>query len=136
MQQLPEIPPLDVIVGLASAGLLLAALVYLVRSRSEHPLIAVGAPSGPAKLSLFAPLPSNDLRRRLSFLGSLFGHLFGIALIPWVHALHPHKLMFDFERHDLVVLEYRIPDVPLVAPSDLEAEEEAEPEELEPEKEK
>ena len=136
MQQLPEIPPLDVIVGLASAGLLLAALVYLVRSRSEHPLIAVGAPSGPAKLSLFAPLPSNDLRRRLSFLGSLFGHLFGIALIPWVHALHPHKLMFDFERHDLVVLEYRIPDVPLVAPSDLEAEEEAEPEEPEPEKEK
>ena len=79
---------------------------------------------------------TNDLRRRLSFLGSLFGHLFGIALIPWVHALHPHKLMFDFERHDLVVLEYRIPDVPLVAPSDLEAEEEAEPEEPEPEKEK
>ena len=137
MQQLPEIPPLDVIVGVASAGLLLAALVYLIRSRSGYSLIEVGAPGKPAKLSLFAPLPSNDLRRRLSFLGSLFGHLFGIALVPWVHTLHPHKLMFDFERHDLVVLEYRIPDVPLVAPSDLEeeAEEKSEPE-PEPEKEK
>ena len=134
MQQLPEIPPLDVIVGVASAGLLLAALVYLIRSRPEHSLIEVGARSQPAELSLFAPLPSGYLTSRLSFLASLFGHLFGIALIPWLQALYPHQLIFDFEKHDLVVLEYRIPDVPLVAPADLE--EEAEPEEPEPEKEK
>ena len=134
MQQLPAIPPLDVIVGVASAGLLLAALAYLIRSRPEHSLIAVDAPNKHAALSLFAPLPSGHLTRRLSFLGSLFGHLFGIALIPWLQALHPHKLMFDLERHDLVVLEYRIPEVPLVAPADLE--EEAEPEDPVPEKEK
>ena len=76
MQQLPEIPPLDVIVGVASAGLLLAALVYLIRSRPEHSLIEVGARSKLAELSLFAPLPSGYLTSRLSFLGSLFGHLF------------------------------------------------------------
>ena len=134
MQQLPEIPPLDVVVGVASAGLLLAALVYLIRSRPEHSLIEVGAPNKHAALSLFAPLPSGHLTGRLSFLGSLFGHLFGIALIPWLQALHPHELMFDLERHDLVVLEYRIPEVPLVAPADLE--EEAEPEDPVPEKEK
>ena len=134
MQQLPEIPPLDVIVGLASAGLLLAALVYLIRSRPEHSLTEVGALSKHAGLSLFAPLPSRNLTSRLSFLGSLFGHLFGIALIPWLQALHPHQLMLDLETHDLVVLEYRIPDVPLVAPAELE--EEAEPEEPEPEKKK
>ena len=119
---------------MASAGLLLAALVYLIRSRPEHSLIEVGARSQPAELSLFAPLPSGYLTSRLSFLASLFGHLFGIALIPWLQALYPHQLIFDFEKHDLVVLEYRIPDVPLVAPADLE--EEAEPEEPEPEKEK
>ena len=134
MQQLPEIPPLDVVVGVASAGLLLAALVYLIRSRPEHSLVEVGAPSKHAELSLFAPLPSSHLTSRLSFLGSLFGHLFGIALIPWLQALHPHQLMFDLERHDLVVLEYRIPDVPLVTPAELE--EEAEPEDPVPEKEK
>ena len=134
MQQLPEIPPLDVVVGVASAALLLAALVYLIRSRPEHSLIEVGTPNRHATLSLFAPLPSGHLAGRLSFLGSLFGHLFGIALIPWLQALHPHKLMFDLERHDLVVLEYRIPEVPLVAPADLE--EEAEPEDPIPEQEK
>ncbi len=134
MQQLPEIPPLDVIVGLASAGLLLAALVYLIRSRPDHSLAEVGALSKYGERSLFAPLPSRNLTSRLSFLGSLFGHLFGIALIPWLQALHPHQLMLDLETHDLVVLEYRIPDVPLVAPAELG--EEAEPEERETKREK
>ncbi len=133
MQQLPEIPPLDVVVGVASAGLLLAALVYLIRSRPEHSPIEIGAPDQDGELFLFAPLPSHYLGTRLSFLGSLFVHVFGIALIPWLQVLHPHKLMLDLERHDLVVLEYRIPDVPLVSPDDLEAE--AEPEEAQPEKE-
>ena len=127
MRNLPDVPTLDVFLGLVSAILLLLALVYVARERPEtfsgfrrrprrrehHPVIFQ---------DIFLP----ESNRGLSFIGSLFCHMVGFTLIPWMEFAVPRVTMPDPVTHEIVELDYRIPDIPVVAPEDLYEEKEDE----------
>ncbi len=120
MRNLPDVPTLDVFLGLVSAILLLLALVYVARERPEtfrgfrrrprrrehHPVIFQ---------DVFLP----DSNRGLSFIGSLFCHMVGFSLVPWMQFVAPRVTMPDARAPEIVELDYRIPDIPVVAPEDL-----------------
>ncbi len=124
MRNLPDVPTLDVFLGLVSAVLLLLALVYVARERpqafsgfrrrprrSEHPAVFQ---------DVFLP----ESNRGLSFISSLFCHVVGFSMVPWMQFAVPRVAMPDPEAHEIVELNYRIPDIPVVAPEDLYEEEE------------
>ena len=46
--------------------------------------------------------------------------MLGIALVPWFEVVFPDALVPQYSLNELVLLEYRIPDIPLVTPGDIE----------------
>ena len=69
---------------------------------------------------MFPPVAGHETARGLSFIGSLFLHMLGIALVPWIEVAFPDALVPRFPSNERVLLEYRIPDIPLVTPDDLQ----------------
>jgi hypothetical protein len=122
MPNLPEIPVFDSALGLISALLLLAAALYLVRSRSSA---KPGLPSlardrrGDAGGDLFTEFVPDDTARHLSLVGSLFLHVLLVASLPVIELLMPTPLLFDMNHYDVVIVQYQIRDAPLTIPSDL-----------------
>ena len=125
MRNLPDVPTLDVFLGLASAVLLLLALVYVARRRPETFGIFRRRPRRrDHHADLFQDVLLPESNRGLSFIGSLFCHMVGFSLIPWMQFTVPRVTMPDPEAHEIVRLDYRIPDIPVVSPEDLLEEEE------------
>ena len=127
MRNLPDVPTLDVFLGLISAILLLLALVYVARQRPET---FGGFRRRPRQSKhhsvIFQDVFLPESNRGLSFIGSLFCHMVGFSLVPWMEFAIPRVTMPDPEAHEIVELDYRIPDIPLVAPEDLLEEKEDE----------
>jgi hypothetical protein len=117
MQQLPEIPAQDFFLGLASAGLLLAALLVLARPRARHGR-ELGA-AGLRKATLFTRIPLDRPTNPISFLGALFLHLVLLALVPWMELMFPGALPFDLHRYDLVLVQFKKKEAPLTIPPDI-----------------
>ena len=120
MVTLPEIAIFDIALGLASAVLFVLALLYIIRSRSGPSLTFAPPPRTDELAPMFPPVAGHETARGLSFIGSLFLHMLGIALVPWIEVAFPDALVPRFPSNELVLLEYRIPDIPLVTPDDLE----------------
>ncbi len=119
MQALPEIPAQDFFLGLSSAGILLSLLFVLARPRELtertrfNRFDSASNDSGP---DLFVDLPLNRSPKQIPFLGSLFAHLFLLALVPWMQLMYPDSLPFNFNRYDLVVVQFKMKDAPLRLP--------------------
>ena len=120
MMTLPEIAVFDIALGLASAVLLVLALFYIARSRSGLSLALAQQPRTADPAPMFQQVAAHETARGLSFMGSLFLHMLAIALIPWIEVAFPDRLVPQYRSNELVLLEYRIPDIPLVTPQDLE----------------
>lgn len=120
MPGLPEIPAQDIVLGLASAVLLLLAAYYLIRPRSDRPAGETALLADSPFANLFVEIAPDDTARRLSFVGSLFLHLMLVALVPWLQLLFPGNMSFQPPRYKAITLEYHIPLPPLVAPSEVE----------------
>lgn len=122
MQALPEIPAQDFFLGLTSAGILLSLLFVLARPRgdADRPRFTrFGADTDDRGLDLFAELPLDHSPKQVPFLGSLFAHLFLIALVPWLQLMYPDSLPFNLNRYDLVVVQFKMKDAPLRMPKEL-----------------
>ena len=120
MVTLPEIAIVDIVLGLASAVLFVLALLYTVRSRSSPSLTFAPARRTGEPAPLFQPILIHETASGLSFIGSLFLHMLVIALVPWLEVAFPDQLVPRFPSNELVLLQYRIPDIPLVALADIE----------------
>ena len=116
MPELPPIPAQDFFFGLASAGVLLWTLMFLARSRIlDRSLNNAGTED-----DLFYTLLRRRESAQLSFLVSLFGHIFAVALMPWAEAALPMEFRMNFQRYDTVVVQFRTDSEPaLELPSDL-----------------
>lgn len=121
MQALPEIPAQDFFLGLASAGILLSLLFVLARPRELTERTRFhrfgGDPAG-GEPELFVDLPLNRSPKQIPFLGSLFAHLFLLALAPWMQLMYPDNLPFHFNRYDVVVVQFKMRDAPLRMPAE------------------
>jgi len=117
MRALPEIPLQDIVLGLASAALLLLAAYFLGRPREESsdPRVQELQRLFP---SLFWEIAPEQTRRRLSLITSLFCHLMAFSLAPWLQVVFPGPLPFRYPRQ-AITLEYHIPLPPLLAPSEV-----------------
>ncbi len=120
MVTLPEIAIFDIALGLASAVLFVVALLYVVRSRSGPSLSFAPPPRTDEPVALFQPILTHGPAGGLSFIGSLFLHMLMVALVPWLEVAFPDVLVPRFPSNEVVLLQYRIPDIPLVTPADLE----------------
>jgi hypothetical protein len=116
MHALPEIPLQDIVLGLASAALLLLAAYFLGRPREQS--------RDPRDQELQRLFPSffwesapDQTTRRLSLITSLFCHLMAFSLAPWLQVMLPGPLPFRYPRQ-AITLEYHIPLPPLLAPSE------------------
>ena len=123
MRNLPDVPTLDVFLGLLSAILLLLALVYVARRRPTPFESIRRAPRRHEHPVVFRDVLLPQSNRGLSFIASMFCHMVGFSLVPWMQFAVPRITMPDPEAHEVVELNYRIPDIPLVAPEDLYEEE-------------
>ena len=119
MVTLPEIAVFDILLGLASAALLVLALLYIARSKPGPSLTLARRPFRGGPAPLFQQIAVQEPARGLSFIGSLFLHMLGIALVPWFQVVFPDTLAPQYFLNELVLLEYRIPDIPLVTPDDI-----------------
>ena len=79
MSQLPEIAPQDLLLGLASAGLLLWTLLIVVRSRFGSDFLAPPSLDDESE-GLFQNISPRRPNRQLSFVGSVFLPLAAISL--------------------------------------------------------
>ena len=120
MVTLPEIEVFDIVLGLASAVLFVLALFYIARSKLGPSLTLAQPQSRDDPAPLFQQLAVQETARGLSFIASLFLHMLGIALVPWFGVMFPDALVPQYSLNELVLLEYRIPDIPLVTPDDIE----------------
>ncbi len=120
MVTLPEIAIFDIALGLASAVLFVVALLYVARSRSGPSLTFAPPPRTDEPVALFQPILTHEPAGGLSFIGSLFLHMLIVALVPWLEVAFPDVLVPRFPANEVVLLQYRIPDIPLVTPADLE----------------
>lgn len=118
MSPLPEIAPQDLLLGLASAGLLLWTLLIVVRSRFGGDFLAPPSLDDEAD-GLFQSLAPRRPNRQLSFVGSVFLHLAAISLLPWVEEFAPGKLPFRVRPYDFVVVQFKTQDTALKLPPDL-----------------
>jgi len=119
MTELPPLPAQDIIFALSSAGILLWALLYMARSG-----VLDGAQRRTARNKepeLFSTLEPSPGGGHLSFLGSLFVHLFLVALIPTLGLLFPDQLDFNIDQYDLVIVQFRTKEAPFRLPADLAA---------------
>lgn len=115
MPALPPIPAQDFFFGLASAGVLLWILMFLARSRILDRSLNQGSDD-----DLFYTLLKRPESAQLSFLVSLFSHIFIVALLPWAEAALPMEFRMNFNRYDTVVVQFRVETEPkLDLPSDL-----------------
>ena len=119
MVTLPEIAVFDIVLGLVSAVLFVLALFYIARSKLGPSLTLARPHSRDDPAPLFQQLAVQETARGLSFIGSLFLHMLGIALVPWFEVVFPDALVPQYSLNELVLLEYRIPDIPLVTPGDI-----------------
>lgn len=118
MSPLPEIAPQDLVLGLASAALLLWTLLVVVRSRVFGDILS------PLSLDdreegLFQGITPKRPNRQLAFVGSIFLHLACMSLLPWVEEFAPGKLPFRLRPYDFVVVQFKTVDASLRIPSDL-----------------
>ena len=118
MSPLPEIAPQDLVLGLASAGLLLWTLLIVVRSRLGGDFLAPPSLEDLAD-GLFQSISPRRPNRQLSFVGSVFLHLAAISLLPWVEEFAPGKLPFRVRPYDFVVVQFKTPATALTLPPDL-----------------
>lgn len=130
MQALPEIPAQDFFLGLASAGILLSVLFVLARPRElteRGRFTRFDSKPDDEEPDLFVDLPLNRSPKQIPFLGSLFAHLFLIALVPWMQLMYPDSLPFQFNKYDLVVVQFKMKDAPLRLPPEFQQKDAAEP---------
>jgi hypothetical protein len=125
MRALPEIPLQDIVLGLASAALLLLAAYFLGRPReqSHDPRDQELQRLFP---SFFWEIAPDQTRRRLSLITSVFCHLMAFSLAPWLQVMFPGPLPFRYPRQ-AITLEYHIPLPPLLAPSEVASLDESTP---------
>jgi hypothetical protein len=117
MRALPAIPLEDIVLGLASAALLLLAAYFLGRPREESrdPRDQELQRLFP---SFFCEIAPDQTRRRLSLITSVFCHLTAFSLLPWLQVVFPGPPPFRYSRQ-AITLEYHIPLPPLLAPSEV-----------------
>ena len=116
MPEIPHMPVTDIGLGLASAVLLLLAAFLLARSRAEHAFHQHMRDFEPDLLGLFKELDVAGTEKRLSLIASLFLHILGVALIPWLDlalSWRPAPL----PNYKLITLDYRRPLPPVVRDS-------------------
>ncbi len=118
MPPLPEIPAQDFFLGLASAGILVWALLVASRSRLVN-----GSLSMPSLEDVDQGIFSTPSRERptgqFTFLASLFLHILAVALLPWVQKILPGELPFQLHGYDFVIVQFKPTDGPLKVPSNL-----------------
>jgi len=119
MSPLPDIAPQDLILGLASAGLLLWTLLIVVRSRFGSDDILAPLSLDDEADGLFQDISPRRPNRQLSFVGSVFLHLAAISLLPWVEEFAPGKLPFRLRPYDFVVVQFKTQDASLKLPPGL-----------------
>ncbi len=103
MPELPPIPAQDFFFGLASGGVLLWTLMFLARSRILDRSLNQGDDD-----DIFYTLLKREESSQLSFLVSLFSHIFIIALIPWADAALPAEFRMNYQRYDTVVVQFKM----------------------------
>ena len=118
MSFLPDIAPQDLLLGLASAALLLWSLLIVVKSRFGGDILALPSLDDETD-GLFRNLSPRRPNRQLSFVGSIFLHLATISLLPWIEEFAPGKLPFRVRPYDFVVVQFKTQDVSLKLPPDL-----------------
>ena len=118
MSFLPDIAPQDLLLGLASAALLLWSLLIVVKSRFAGDILALPSLDDETD-GLFRNLSPRRPNRQLSFVGSIFLHLATISLLPWIEEFAPGKLPFRVRPYDFVVVQFKTQDVSLKLPPDL-----------------
>ena len=118
MPLLPDIAPQDLILGLASAGLLLWTLLIVARSTFAGDMLAPPSLDDEAD-RLFKSISPRRPNRQFSFVGSVFLHMAAISLLPWVEEFAPGKLPFRVRPYDFVVVQFKTQDASLKLPPDL-----------------
>lgn len=118
MSPLPDIAPQDLLLGLASTGLLVWTLLVIVRSRIGDDSLAAPSPYDETH-GMFRSLSPRRPNRQLSFVGSVFLHLAAFSLLPWVEELAPGKLPFRVRPYDFVVVQFKTQDTSLKLPPDI-----------------
>ncbi len=127
MPAAPSISPQELVLGLASAVLLLWALVYVARSGLDR---AFAPPSSDDdRNSLFANLPLRHESSQLPLVLSLFFHLFWASSLPWVEKFLPGQMPINWKKYDLVVVQFKPTDAKLVLPWELRRKQDDEEEE-------
>ena len=106
MSPLPDIAPQDLLLGLASGGLLLWSLLIVVRSRFGDDILAAPSLDDETDGLFRSPFPRRP-NRQLSFVGSVFLHMAAISLLPWVEEFAPGKLPFRVRPYDFVVVQFK-----------------------------
>jgi hypothetical protein len=119
MGELPQIPAFDFFLGLISAGILLWLMLCLTRSRAFDHFWTLPAEGDEDEAPLFTALNAKAEGTQVTFLVSLFGHVFFIALIPMLELMLPGGLGFNFNRYDIVLVQFKMDDGPLKIPKDV-----------------
>ena len=131
----PSIFPEDLLLGLASAVLLLWAMDYIARSGFDRTLARPSVDD--LREGLFSNLPLKQRLTQLPLVLSLFAHLFWASSLPWMEKLLPREIPVNWEKYDLVVAQFKPTDATLVLPPKLwKKEEEKEKEKKRKEREK
>lgn len=118
MSPFPDIAPPDLLLGLASTGLLLWTILIVIRSRFVDDILA------PPSLEddehgMFQHRPPRRPYSQLAFVGSVFLHIAVFSLLPWVEKFAPGKLPFRLQPYDFVVVQFKTIDSALALPSNL-----------------
>ena len=110
----PSISPEDLLLGLASAVLLLWAMVYVACSGFDRSFARSSVDD--AREGLFAKLPLRHRSTQLALVLSLFAHLFWASSLPWVEKFLPGEIPMNWKKYDLVVVQFKPTDATLVLP--------------------
>ena len=118
MPTLPEIPAQDFFLGLASAGILVWALLVASRSRLVNGSLAMPSLEDVDR-GIFSSLAKERPTGQFSFLGSLFLHILAVAMLPWIERIAPGELPFQLRGYDFVIVQFKPTDGPLRVPANL-----------------
>ena len=108
MPEMPHMPAADIGLALASALLLLLGVFLLARSRTEQAFHQQMGDLEPGLPGLFRELDVAGTEKRLSLIASLFLHMLGVALIPWLDVALSWRPA-PLPNYKLITLDYRRP---------------------------
>ena len=118
MSPFPDIAPPDLLLGLASTGLLLWTILIVIRSRIFDDILAPPSLEDDER-GMFQYRPPRRPYRQLAFVGSVFLHIAVMSLLPWVEKFAPGKLPFRLQPYDFVVVQFKTIDSALALPPNL-----------------